>query len=72
MKVNLACVSGGKVSINSIDKDDLQNIENSKNSRAVKDESEKKACARRRIELLKDLKDSGLTLEEAKDLGLID
>ena len=68
----MTCDSGGIVSINSINEDDLQNIENSKDSKAIKDESEKKACARRRIELLKDLKDSGLTLEEARDLGIID
>ncbi|GLR73982.1 hypothetical protein [Aliivibrio sifiae] len=34
-------------------------------------ECQKKAAARRRIEAMREIRESGLTLEEAKDLGLI-
>ncbi|MDA9557410.1 VirK/YbjX family protein [Vibrio sp.] len=32
--------------------------------------SEKSAEARRRIEIMKDIRESGLTIEEAKELGI--
>ncbi|PQJ85028.1 hypothetical protein [Aliivibrio sifiae] len=34
-------------------------------------ECQKKVAARRRIEEMREIRESGLTLEEAKDLGLI-
>ncbi|WP_375320161.1 hypothetical protein [Aliivibrio logei] len=34
-------------------------------------ECQKKVAARRRIEAMREIRESGLTLEEAKDLGLI-
>ncbi|CED56878.1 hypothetical protein ACU5DF_04355 [Aliivibrio wodanis] len=34
-------------------------------------ECQKKAAARRRIEAMREIRESGLTLDEAKDLGLI-
>lgn len=64
------------MSINSIDHDEMTDI---KNKWDFKDEVEtpkisksiKSAEARRRIETLKEIRDSGLSLEEAKELGLI-
>ncbi len=64
------------MSINSIDHDEMTGIANKWD---FMDEVEtpkvkkgvKSAEARRRIEQLKEIRDSGLTLEEARELGLI-
>ncbi len=37
----------------------------------LNDQKKQQAAARRRIEMLKEIRDSGLTLEEAKELGLL-
>ncbi|EJL6358922.1 PA3496 family putative envelope integrity protein [Vibrio cholerae] len=64
------------MSINSIDHDDMTNIANKWDS--IEDiESQrptknlKSAEARRRIETLREIRESGLTIEEAKELGLL-
>ncbi|EOW9125968.1 PA3496 family putative envelope integrity protein [Vibrio cholerae] len=64
------------MSINSIDHDDMTNIANKWDSieeiesqRPTK--SLKSAEARRRIETLREIRESGLTIEEAKELGLL-
>ncbi len=64
------------MSINSINHDDISNIANKWNltedvpkNRA--DKRVKSAQARRRIEALQEIKDSGLSIEEARELGLI-
>lgn len=65
------------MSINSIDHDEMTNIANKwdvdapeavelqRSGKAVKS-----AHARRRIEMLRDIRESGLSIEEAKELGL--
>lgn len=66
------------MSINSIDHDEMTNIAN-KWDVDVTEEAEmqrpnktlKSAQARRRIEMLRDIRESGLTIEEAKELGLL-
>ena len=66
------------MSINSIDHDEMTHIAN-KWDVDVKEEAEmqrpnktlKSAQARRRIEMLRDIRESGLTIEEAKELGLL-
>ncbi|MBF9003428.1 MULTISPECIES: hypothetical protein [Vibrio] len=68
------------MSINSIDHDDMANMaskwdftEEAENTttqlRPGKDL--KSAEARRRIEMLREIRESGLTIEEAKELGLL-
>ncbi|GIB12707.1 PA3496 family putative envelope integrity protein [Vibrio cholerae] len=64
------------MSINSIDHDDMTNIANKWDSieeieslRPTK--NLKSAEARRRIETLREIRESGLTIEEAKELGLL-
>ncbi|WP_428773782.1 PA3496 family putative envelope integrity protein [Vibrio sp.] len=64
------------MSINSIDHDEMTKIadnwdftEEVANQTASK--SVKSAEARRRIEALKEIRDSGLSIEEAKELGLL-
>ncbi|ELH0898795.1 hypothetical protein Q9891_001274 [Vibrio cholerae] len=64
------------MSINSIDHDDMTNIANKwdsieeiKSQRPTK--NLKSAEARRRIETLREIRESGLTIEEAKELGLL-
>ncbi|KOO07572.1 PA3496 family putative envelope integrity protein [Vibrio hepatarius] len=64
------------MSINSIDHDEMtkiaetwdftEEVESQKPVRSVKS-----AEARRRIEALREIRESGLTIEEAKELGLI-
>ncbi|ASK53746.1 hypothetical protein DLR60_13615 [Vibrio tarriae] len=64
------------MSINSIDHDDMTNIANKWDS-IEEIESQrptknlKSAQARRRIETLREIRESGLTIEEAKELGLL-
>ncbi|HCH00589.1 MAG TPA: hypothetical protein DEV85_01685 [Vibrio sp.] len=64
------------MSINSIAHDDMTGIETSwdnkddSNSQATPKQM-KSAEARRRIEMLKEIRESGLTLEEARELGLL-
>ncbi|CAB1257883.1 PA3496 family putative envelope integrity protein [Vibrio cholerae] len=64
------------MSINSIDHDDMTNIANKWDS-IEEIESQrptknlKSAEARRRIEMLREIRESGLTIEEAKELGLL-
>ncbi|MGF1764682.1 hypothetical protein [Aliivibrio kagoshimensis] len=61
------------MSINSIDHDEIgvissqYDMEKELSSKKLQD----KANARRRIEALRDIKDSGLTLDEAREMGLI-
>ncbi|MFA0086876.1 hypothetical protein BCU70_03620 [Vibrio sp. 10N.286.49.C2] len=65
------------MSINSIDHDDMTSIttkwdhseEYTEEPRLAK--PAKSVEARRRIEALREIKESGLTLEEARELGLI-
>lgn len=64
------------MSINSIDHDDMTDIAttwDAKDESNVKVTSKqvKSAQARRRIEMLKEIRESGLTLEEARELGLL-
>lgn len=64
------------MSINSIDHDDMTNIANKWDS-IEEIESQrptknlKSAEARRRIETLREIRESDLTIEEAKELGLL-
>lgn len=61
------------MSINSIDHDEIAvissqyDIEKELSSKKLQD----KANARRRIEAIRDIKESGLTLDEAREMGLI-
>ncbi|SJL84361.1 hypothetical protein [Vibrio palustris] len=66
------------MSINSINHDDMANMAS---KWGFMDEADfqrsegkgiKSAEARRRIEILRDIRDSGLSIEEARDLGLLD
>lgn len=64
------------MSINSINHDDMTDITTSwdkKDDSIAKADSKqmKSAEARRRIETLREIRESGLTLEEARELGLI-
>lgn len=66
------------MSINSLDHDDMANVSSkwdftdevdTQQRRPGKDL--KSAEARRRIEMLREIRESGLTIEEAKELGLL-
>ncbi|MEF1256954.1 MULTISPECIES: PA3496 family putative envelope integrity protein [unclassified Vibrio] len=64
------------MSINSIDHDDMSKIadkwdftEEVESQKPVK--GVKSAEARRRIEALREIRESGLTIEEAKELGIL-
>ncbi|GAL09584.1 hypothetical protein JCM19233_561 [Vibrio astriarenae] len=64
------------MSINSIDHDEMSTITHKWDHDNLPDEIQptkqvKCAEARRRIEMLKEIRESGLTMEEAKELGLI-
>lgn len=63
------------MSINSIDHGEITDMKGKYevNDEVVKNitEYQKKAAARRRIEAMREIRESGLTLEEAKELGLI-
>ncbi|MFV0575013.1 MAG: hypothetical protein ACK5NC_06330 [Vibrio sp.] len=63
------------MSINSIDHDDMTGIATSwdrkDDSAQATPKQMKSAEARRRIEMLREIRESGLTLEEARELGLL-
>ncbi|MDN3616209.1 PA3496 family putative envelope integrity protein [Vibrio gallaecicus] len=63
------------MSINSINHDEMTNITNKWDADeqiSLKPEKQvKSAEARRRIEALREIRESGLSLEEARELGLI-
>jgi len=64
------------MSINSIDHDEMANIAHKwelPDEEAVvrPEKTVKSAEARRRIEALREIRESGLTIEEARELGLI-
>ncbi|MGF1752669.1 hypothetical protein L4C33_03615 [Vibrio makurazakiensis] len=64
------------MSINSINHDEMTNITNKwdtpEEELKIKPEKQAKSAeARRRIEALREIRESGLSLEEAKELGLI-
>ncbi|WP_041059346.1 PA3496 family putative envelope integrity protein [Vibrio owensii] len=64
------------MSINSIDHEEMSNIahkwELSEEETVVRPEKTvKSAEARRRIEALREIRESGLSIEEARELGLI-
>ncbi len=64
------------MSINSIDHEEMSNIAHKwelpeEESIVQPDKTVKSAEARRRIEALREIRESGLTIEEAKELGLI-
>jgi hypothetical protein len=63
------------MSINSIDHNEISNIAsnwdvNEQDSKQSK-KMVKSAEARRRIEMIREIRESGLTLEEAEELGLL-
>ncbi|EGQ7947324.1 hypothetical protein J7X21_004887 [Vibrio parahaemolyticus] len=65
------------MSINSIDHEEMTNIAHKwelpeEEETVVKPEKTKKSAeARRRIEALREIRESGLSIEEARELGLI-
>ena len=69
------CFSEENMSINSINHDEMTNIENKWDAEeevSFKPETKMKSAeARRRIEALREIRESGLSLEEARELGLI-
>lgn len=68
---------GGNMSINSIDHDDMTNIANKWDLEEEEINTQqpvkkvKSAEARRRIEALREIRESGLTIEEARELGIL-
>ncbi|MCK6264167.1 hypothetical protein KP803_12880 [Vibrio sp. ZSDE26] len=65
------------MSINSIDHDDMTNIANKWDLEDEEVNTQqpvrkvKSAEARRRIEALREIRESGLTIEEARELGIL-
>ncbi|WP_295899120.1 PA3496 family putative envelope integrity protein [uncultured Vibrio sp.] len=65
------------MSINSIDHDDMTNIANKWDLEEEEVNTQqpvkkvKSAEARRRIEALREIRESGLTIEEARELGIL-
>ncbi|MEZ8823912.1 PA3496 family putative envelope integrity protein [Vibrio amylolyticus] len=65
------------MSINSIDHDDMTNIANKWDLEEEEINTQqpvkkvKSAEARRRIEALREIRESGLTIEEARELGIL-
>ncbi len=61
------------MSINSIDHDEIKDVTShwATEGSDKRSKNQKQADARRRIEALRDIRDSGLTYEEAVELGLI-
>ncbi|MDB1125650.1 PA3496 family putative envelope integrity protein [Vibrio algarum] len=63
------------MSINSIDHDEMANIASNWDFKEEDAKQSKKqiksAEARRRIEAMREIRESGLTLEEAEELGLL-
>ncbi|USD67494.1 PA3496 family putative envelope integrity protein [Vibrio sp. SCSIO 43136] len=63
------------MSINSIDHDEMTRITDKwdpKDETKSSSTQVKSAAARRRIEALREIRESGLSLEEAQELGLLD
>ncbi len=73
--VHYMVLSEENMSINSINHDEMTNITNKWDADeqiSLKPEKQvKSAEARRRIEALREIRESGLSLEEARELGLI-
>ena len=64
------------MSINSIDYSEMASVSSKwdyKDNVAthLNDEKKQKAAARRRIEMLREIRESGLTFEEAREMGLL-
>ncbi len=66
------------MSINSIDHDEMATMahkweedDDSQDLTSERKPSSDSAAARRRIEALRDIRESGLSIEEAKELGLL-
>ncbi|MGF1683272.1 hypothetical protein L4D09_03990 [Photobacterium makurazakiensis] len=64
------------MSINSIDHNEMANVSSKwdykdETASHVSKNKRQQAEARRRIEILRDIRASGLTIEEARDMGLI-
>ncbi len=64
------------MSINSIDLSEITTVSSKwkfkdETASRIADEKKQKAKARRRIELFNEIKKSGLTIEEAKEMGLL-
>lgn len=64
------------MSINSLDHMEITSVPSKwdykdETASSIPTSQKKKAETRRRIEILRDIRDSGLTLEEAEDLGLL-
>jgi len=66
------------MSINSLNHDEIADMANKWEmsdkrplEKPIRSESIKSAEARRRIEVIKEIKESGLTIEEARELGLL-
>ena len=64
------------MSINSMDHTEIADVSSKwdyKDEAAsnIADNKKQQAKARRRIEMLRDIRESGLTIDEAKELGLI-
>ncbi|MGB2078238.1 MAG: hypothetical protein ACPHV3_00530 [Vibrio sp.] len=65
------------MSINSIERNEinhvsLQEMEQADTKASASETEARRAAARRRIETLREIQESGLTLEEARELGLLD
>nr|WP_217906942.1 hypothetical protein [Photobacterium damselae] len=70
------CFRRFTVSINSIDHSEMASVSSKwdykdESASRIADSKKQQAEARRRIELLRDIRESGLTLEEARELGLL-
>ncbi|MCG7497946.1 hypothetical protein MHO82_13830 [Vibrio sp. Of7-15] len=64
------------MSINSLDHTEITSVSSKwdykdETASSIPTSQKKKAETRRRIEILRDIRASGLTLEEAEDLGLL-
>lgn len=64
------------MSINSIDHNEMTDVSSKwdfkdETASNISQQKRQQAVARRRIEMLRDIRASGLTIEEAKELGLI-
>lgn len=64
---------GGIMSINSINHDQIKDIVSHWEEEGETEQlNVRSAEARRRIEMIREIRESGLTLEEAEELGLLD
>lgn len=64
------------MSINSIERNEInhvsiQDIEQADSKASASETETRRAAARRRIETLREIQESGLSLEEARELGLL-